>query len=805
MKPNQLLAHAFSIVALGGASLLAQNTVTVDPANPLVDYTSLAEWETDGDQESWVANNLTPTVAGGTLSGSTTNGDTQLVLNPFVTQFPTGAPSIVTVEFQLTRPATDATPVQIFWNDNSGGFAAERTLALPGTEAPADGLPHVYQFELRNVNTNFRGLRIDASQANGVFLEFDYVRFQIKAGTPVLDPAETLNTYTSLGEWTNDGDQEGWVVSNINSLDVSGGEFSGLTTGNDPQFILNGLTLDSTTGDFEIVEIRLRKESADTSRIDLFWADDNGNISALRKATLAVDQWPADGQFHILQIPLGDFFTGTVTRLRFDPVSDSALSRAVTLDYVRIGKIEADDDNDGLANSVETNTGTYNSPSDTGTDPNDDDTDNDSFLDGVEVTFGTNPNDINDFPEPSVTGYTESPANYDIEIAITDNAPVVANGTATGFEISPALPAGLLFNEITGVITGTPTATSPATIHTVTATFAGGITSDFELTLAVLNPGIDRYVVVPAVYQTGATITDNTPVTFGASPTGFSISPPLPDGLILDTLTGAIIGTPTGFSPATDYTITAHYASYPDANYSLNITVKATAVVSVADGNPLTSYISLGEWNTDGDLDGWTLARANGTVAGGILSYNATGGDPQMSQGGLLDLSLGTTLEFRLRQSDTEIVQVFWVDTSGGLSPDRRVTIEPTIIIPDGEFHLYQIDFENVFVGDVTFLRIDPGNVGGRTVEIDHIRIGTPMPPAAPAITAFNYDPLFGDIEITWASTLGTTYTIESSPDLSEESWTPAVTDLDGDAGTTTYIGSPGTADTFFRVVIAAP
>ena len=804
MKPKQILAHAFSLLALSGTSLLAQNTVTVDPANPLVDFTSLAEWNSNGDQENWVANNLTPTVAGGSLSGTTTTGDTQLVLNPFAAEFPTGAPSIVTVEFQLTRPGTDGSAIQIFWNDNSGGFSAARSLVLPGVETPLDGLPHVYQFELRNVNTNLRGLRIDASQANGVFLEFDYVRLRIKTGTPVLDPTETLNSFTSLGEWNTDGNQEGWSVSSINSLNVSGGGFSGLTSGNDPQFILRNLALDSTTDDFDFVEIRLRKESSDTSRLDFFWADDNGNVSPLRKAVLPAGQWPADGQFHILQIPLGDFLTGTVTQLRFDPVSDSALSRSVTLDYVRLGRIEADDDNDGLANSVETDTGNFLTPSDTGTDPNDDDSDNDTFLDGVEVAFGTDPNDSNDFPEPSVTSYTESPAFYDIDIAITDNAPVVANGAATGFEISPALPAGLLFNEASGVISGTPTAASPATVYTVTATFAGAVTSDFELTLEVLNPGIERYLIVPAVYQVGSTITANTPVTFGVSPTGFTIAPSLPDGLILNTINGTITGTATVSAPATDYTVTANYESNPDATYDLNITVKAIPVVSVADGAPLVSYVSLGEWETAGDLDGWAFARATGTASGGILTFNATGADPQMSQGGVLDLSQGTTLEFRLRQPDTEILQVFWVDGSGGLSPDRRVTIEPTTFIPDGQFHLYQIDFEDVFVGNVSFLRIDPGNTGGRFVEIDHIRIGSTLPPADPAITDFNYDPVFGDIEITWTSTLGTGYTIESSPDLTEGSWTPVV-ERNGDAETTSYIGSPGTDDRFFRVMISNP
>jgi len=54
---------------------------------------------------------------------------------------------------------------------------------------------------------------------------------------------------------------------------------------------------------------------------------------------------------------------------------------------------DADTDNDALSDGVETNTGTFVSAQDTGTDPLDTDTDNDGFSDGVEVAAGTNPND----------------------------------------------------------------------------------------------------------------------------------------------------------------------------------------------------------------------------------------------------------------------------------------------------------------------------------------------------------------------------------------------------------------------------
>ncbi|MFL0163429.1 putative Ig domain-containing protein, partial [Aquirufa salirivi] len=98
---------------------------------------------------------------------------------------------------------------------------------------------------------------------------------------------------------------------------------------------------------------------------------------------------------------------------------------------------------------------------------------------------------------------------------------------------------GLLFNTTTGVISGNPSVTSPATDYTVTATnVTGSTTAVVRITVNAAAPSALSYTT-PNVYSVGTTITSLSPTVTGTV-TSYSISTPLPTGLLFNTTTGVI-------------------------------------------------------------------------------------------------------------------------------------------------------------------------------------------------------------------------------------------------------------------------
>ena len=76
---------------------------------------------------------------------------------------------------------------------------------------------------------------------------------------------------------------------------------------------------------------------------------------------------------------------------------------------------------------------------------------------------------------PSALSYT-TPQTFTVGVLIMPLSPSVT-GPVTSYSSSPALPAGIILNTTTGLISGTPTSVATNTIYTITAHNAAGSAS----------------------------------------------------------------------------------------------------------------------------------------------------------------------------------------------------------------------------------------------------------------------------------------------------------------------------------------
>lgn len=186
--------------------------------------------------------------------------------------------------------------------------------------------------------------RLAALQFSGLILATS----SLSAQTVEINPASAIPSAYSLvqsWDWDTPGNLESWTANaNLTleagtpTIDGAGPSASvkGTSAGNDPNFTSPLTTI--ATPYRVVIEFRIRKESSDNSRIDLFWDDAAGGFAGARVATVSGATFAPDDSFKIVRFtfPYGRIAT-QLDRLRLDPIADAGgVGKTTAIDYLRV-------------------------------------------------------------------------------------------------------------------------------------------------------------------------------------------------------------------------------------------------------------------------------------------------------------------------------------------------------------------------------------------------------------------------------------------------------------------------------------
>ncbi len=137
--------------------------------------------------------------------------------------------------------------------------------------------------------------------------------------------------------------------------------------------------------------------------------------------------------------------------------------------------------------------------------------------------------------------------------------PEALGGTAPyTYALTPELPAGLVFDATTRVLSGTPTAVTAPALYTYEATDGVGLTRSRVFTIEVVTAGLFLREVPDQKYVFGEVVSFLLPeARGGVPPHRYALTPDdLPEGLVFDENTRELRGTPTEVVARQEYTYT---------------------------------------------------------------------------------------------------------------------------------------------------------------------------------------------------------------------------------------------------------
>jgi len=189
----------------------------------------------------------------------------------------------------------------------------------------------------------------------------------------------------------------------------------------------------------------------------------------------------------------------------------------------------------------------------------------------------------------------------------------------TGYDIDKTLPAGLVFDTMTGKISGTPAFPSPPEIYTVTAYNAGG-SSSAAISIQILEVSV-AFNPLPAKTVCNA---DFDPGATGGGPIIYTSSNPAVATIVLGKI--HITGTGTAQITADDGTSQASQTLTVAAAVTPTITISPSALDD-CEGNAVTFTATIAGGGTNPIYQWWVNGQNKGTNSPQFTSINLNSGD----------------------------------------------------------------------------------------------------------------------------------------------------------------------------------
>jgi hypothetical protein len=435
---------------------------------------------------------------------------------------------------------------------------------------------------------------------------------------------------------------------------------------------------------------------------------------------------------------------------------------------------------------------------------------------------------------PTALTYSTPVAVYTNGVAIAANTPSSSGGAVTSYAVSPALPAGLALNTITGVITGTPTVVASVASYTVTASNAVGSTTA-SLTITVNGSAVPptglTYSTPTATYPQGLAITPNTPSSGGGAVSTYSVSPALPAGLVLNTSTGVITGTPTTPTATLTYMVTAtNLGGSTSAPLTITVTASSSAQVLMNGGFEQTTPII---WQGDTGIIGAAPGASNpnlvphsGTQFAWLDGYTAANTDDIYQNFYIPATATSATATFYLKtltnqvgSSAVDVLTVSARDTAGNLLLNGTLLTKSNLDASTG-YALFSVNLLP-FKGQAVRLDFKGVQAGATTTSflLDDVAVNITVPVSTdlkPLITSFTPTTGFPGIDtvlITGGNFFGVTtvsiggasatYTLKDGTSLSAT--VPATAAAGSVPISITNAQGTGTSSTNFTTTISPP